>query len=145
MTDEPLPFADGRLTRRQAVAAGGAVTLGLSLAACGAGSSHSSSAATSAAGTPKRGGSLRVAVEGNGLKDIMDAQNDLAKIDQARLVTGWEPLLEYDRDFKLAMTGLAESVEPTASSPTTSASARALSFTTARPSPPTMSFIRSSA
>ena len=52
-----------------------------------------------------------MAVEGNGLKDIMDAQNDLAKIDQARAVTGWEPLLEFDRDFKLSTTGLAESVE----------------------------------
>ena len=82
----------------------------VSLAACGGSSSSSSAGAKTVAGTARRGGSLRVAVEGNGLKDIMDAQNDLAKIDQARLVTGWEPLLEYDRNFKLSNTGLAESV-----------------------------------
>jgi peptide/nickel transport system substrate-binding protein len=98
------------ITRRQALAAGGAALAGLGLAACG-GSSGSKSATTVAQGKIKHGGSLKVGVEGNGLKDIMDAQNDLAKIDQARLVTGWQPLLEYDRNFKLTMTGLAESLE----------------------------------
>ena len=100
---------ENRLTRRQALVSGGAAALGLGLAACG-GTSHSTSKA--AVSGARRGGNLRVAVEGNGLKDIMDAQNDLAKIDQARLVTGWEPLLEYDRNFNLTTTGLAESVEP---------------------------------
>jgi peptide/nickel transport system substrate-binding protein len=104
---------DNWLTRRQALAGAGATALSLGLAACGSGGSSSSSGAKTVAGSgPRRGGHLRVAVEGNGLKDIMDAQNDLAKIDQARLVTGWEPLMEYDRDFKLTTTGLAESVEP---------------------------------
>jgi peptide/nickel transport system substrate-binding protein len=106
-----------RLTRRQALAGAGATAIGLGLAACGSGSSGakttgaSSSGAATTSSAARRGGNLRVAVEGNGLKDIMDAQNDLAKIDQARLVTGWEPLLEYDREFKLTTTGLAESVE----------------------------------
>ena len=104
---------ENKLTRRQALAGAGATALSLGLAACGGSSSASTSTgAKTVSGTPRRGGSLRVAVEGNGLKDIMDAQNDLAKIDQARLVTGWEPLLEYDREFKLTTTGLAESVEP---------------------------------
>ncbi len=111
MSNDHSPFENALITRRQALAAGSATALGLTLAACGGSSASSSSAASTAAGTPKRGGSLKVAVEGNGLKDIMDAQNDLAKIDQARLVTGWEPLLEYDREFKLSMTGLAESLE----------------------------------
>ena len=97
-------------TRRQALLGAGGLALGVGLAACGAGGTQTGSTGPSL-GQAKRGGQLRVAVEGNGLKDIMDAQNDLAKIDQARLVTGWEPLLEFDRQFKLAKSGLAESVE----------------------------------
>lgn len=91
------------ITRREALLGGGALAVTLGLAAC--------SGSSGGAKKPTRGGHLRVAVEGNGAKDIMDAQNDLAKIDQARAVTGWEPLLEFDRDFKLTTTGLAESVE----------------------------------
>jgi peptide/nickel transport system substrate-binding protein len=121
MNSEPsdLPGPDtggGRrgISRREALFGGGALALSLGLAACTGGSSPkaASSPSSSGAGKPKRGGNLSVAVEGNGLKDIMDAQNDLAKIDQARAVTGWEPLLEFDRNFKLSDTGLAESVEP---------------------------------
>lgn len=106
-------FNDERhITRRQALAAGGVALAGLGLAACGgSGSNPSSSSKTVPQGKIKHGGNLNVGVEGNGLKDIMDAQNDLAKIDQARLVTGWQPLLEYDRNYKLTMTGLAESLE----------------------------------
>jgi peptide/nickel transport system substrate-binding protein len=96
-------------TRRQALIGAGGVALAAGLAACG--SSGSTGSVTQMLGKPKRGGQLSVAVEGNGLKDIMDAQNDLAKIDQARLVTGWESLLEFDRDYKLKNTGLAKSVE----------------------------------
>src|SRR5689334_8934989 len=94
--------------RREALLGAGGLAASFALASCtGSGPSNSSSAPVSGpagpstapassgpTGTPKRGGKLTVAVEGNGLKDIMDAQNDLAKIDQARAVTGWEPLLE---------------------------------------------------
>ena len=115
----PADPADERsLSRRGFLAGGGALALSLGLAACtGSGPSSSGStstspgAATSPTAKPKRGGQLSVAVAGNGLKDIMDGQNDLAKIDQARAVTGWEPLLEFDRQFNLTDTGLAESVE----------------------------------
>ncbi len=112
------------ISRRDALLGIGGIAASLALASCtGSGPSSSSSGpatgpapgttpgSSGPSGTPKRGGKLSVAVEGNGLKDIMDAQNDLAKIDQARAVTGWEPLLEFDRDFKLSTTGLAESVE----------------------------------
>ena len=104
---------DRVVSRRQALMGGGALVAGLGLAACTSTSAPKSrsSGSTSVDSAPKRGGRITVAVQGNGLKDIMDAQNDLAKIDQARAVTGWEPLLEFDRDFKLAQTGLAESVE----------------------------------
>lgn len=113
------------VSRRDALFGASTLAATFALASC-TGSGPANSTSTSAAGSnpttapstasgptgaPKRGGNLSVAVEGNGLKDIMDAQNDLAKIDQARAVTGWEPLLEFDRDFKLSDTGLAESVE----------------------------------
>ncbi len=101
------------ITRRQALLGGTAALAGLGLAACGSSSgAHPSTSATAPTGPIKRGGNFKVGVEGNGLKDIMDAQNDLAKIDQARLVAGWQPLLEFNRDFELTDTGLAESVEP---------------------------------
>ncbi len=112
------------VSRRDMLFGAGTLAAGFALAACtGSGPTKSSSAVkgsspasatntTGASGSPRRGGKLTVAVQGNGLKDIMDAQNDLAKIDQARAVTGWEPLLEFDRQFKLTTTGLAESVEP---------------------------------
>jgi peptide/nickel transport system substrate-binding protein len=104
---------NGFISRRQALIGGGSLAVGLSLAACSGSSTSSTSSSTGAAptGKPKRGGKFTVAVEGNGLKDIMDAQNDLAKIDQARMVAGWEPLLEFDRDYQLSHTGLAESLE----------------------------------
>ena len=124
--DGPDRFWPARaITRRGALFGAGGIAASLALASCsGSGPSTTTSSAPGSgsapapapgssgpSGTPKRGGKLSVAVEGNGLKDIMDAQNDLAKIDQARAVTGWEPLLEFDRDFKLSTTGLAESVE----------------------------------
>src|SRR5689334_19362943 len=82
------------VTRRDALVGFGGVAASLALAACtGSGPTNSSSGTApgpapttggaAPSGTPKRGGKLTVAVEGNGLKDIMDAQNDLAKIDQA--------------------------------------------------------------
>ncbi len=104
--------SDRSISRRQALLGGGALAAGLGLAACTGHSTAASSSSAAPKQKARRGGSLTVAVAGNGLKDIMDAQNDLAKIDQARLVTGWEPLLEYDRNFQLTQTGLAESVEP---------------------------------
>jgi peptide/nickel transport system substrate-binding protein len=102
----------GLITRRGALFGAGAVAVGLGLGACSDGSGKATPGDTAAAGKGKRGGNLIVAVAGNGLKDIMDAQNDLAKIDQARMVTGWQPLLEFDRQYQLTSTGLAESVEP---------------------------------
>lgn len=97
-----------KVTRRQALTGAGSAALALGAAAY----VPSGAVAKAMSRGHKRGGNLRVAVEGNGLKDIMDAQNDLCKIDQARLVTGWQPLLEFDRNFALTTTGLAESVEP---------------------------------
>src|SRR5689334_3483600 len=96
------------LTRRRllinaGVFAGGVMLAG-PLAACGG-----TSAATSG-GTPKRGGNFRLGVTGGGSKDIIDGQSIVTKPDQARLVAGFETLLEYDEAYKLQTTGLAQSV-----------------------------------
>src|SRR5437764_12660710 len=101
------------LTRRRllinaGVFAGGVMLAG-PLAACGG-----SSTATSA-GRPKRGGNFRLGVTGGGAGDIIDGQKIVTKPDQARLVAGFETLLEYDKNYKLQTTGLAESVTQEAS------------------------------
>jgi peptide/nickel transport system substrate-binding protein len=83
------------------------------LAACGNGSAPAPSGGdTGAAGTPKKGGDFRLGVTGGGAKDIMDGQNITTKPDQARLVTAFETLLEFDDNYDLQQTGLAESVTP---------------------------------
>ena len=92
--------------------AGGVVAAG-TLAACGSGSGPApSGGGTGAQGTPKKGGNFRLGVTGGGSKDMMDGQNIVTKPDQARLVSAFETLLEFDDNYQLQSTGLAESVEP---------------------------------
>ena len=107
---------DGGLvfTRRSLLAAAGGAALAGPLAACNGSQPTSSSVA--AARTPRRGGSFRLAVTGGSSADLMDAQAIVSKPDQARLMTAFETLLEYDEDFMLRETGLAERV--TQDSPT---------------------------
>jgi peptide/nickel transport system substrate-binding protein len=100
------------LSRRNLLLGAGGVVVASSLAACGGNSpAPSSGTSTGAAGTPKRGGNFRLGVTGGGSKDIFDGQNIVTKPDQARLVSSFETLLEFDDDYKLQTTGLAESVE----------------------------------
>ena len=88
----------------------GAVLLG-GLAACGGGGGTTgASTAPAAAGTPVRGGNFRVGVTGGGAKDLFDGQNIITKPDQARLVSCFESLLTYDKDYKVVPEGLAEEV-----------------------------------
>jgi peptide/nickel transport system substrate-binding protein len=106
----------GTLSRRQllistGVVVGGAMLAG-PLAACG---TTSTTPSPSAGGTPKRGGSFRLGVTGGGSGDIIDGQKIVTKPDQARLAAGFETLLEYDTNYKLQTTGLAESVTQDAS------------------------------
>jgi peptide/nickel transport system substrate-binding protein len=117
--DLPEGFNALSLSRRQLLAAAGGAVLAGTLAACGGGSSSSSSSSSGggASGTPKRGGNFRLGVTGGGSGDIIDGQSIVTKPDQARLVAGWETLLEYDKDYKLQQTGLAQEV--TQDSPTT--------------------------
>ena len=60
------------------------------------------------AAKPKRGGTFRLGVTGGGAKDFIDGQSITTKPDQARLTSGWETLLSYDRNYKLGTDGLAE-------------------------------------
>jgi peptide/nickel transport system substrate-binding protein len=101
------------LSRRNLVMGAGGVVMASSLAACGGGSAPSPAGATdtAAAGSPKKGGDFKLGVTGGGAKDMMDGQNIVTKPDQARLVSSFETLLEFDDQYQLQTTGLAESVE----------------------------------
>jgi peptide/nickel transport system substrate-binding protein len=119
MADNPRDVPEGfnalSLSRRQLLTAAGGAVLAGTLAACGSSGSSSSSAGGSAAGsgaagTPKPGGDFRLGVTGGGSGDIIDGQSIVTKPDQARLVAGWDTLLEYDKDYKLQQTGLAQEV-----------------------------------
>ena len=63
------------------------------------------------AGSPQQGGTLRVGVVGS-TNDLMDGQYIVSRADQARLVSGWESLANYDDDFNISFEhGLAEEIE----------------------------------
>ena len=63
------------------------------------------------AGGAKKGGTLRVGVVGS-TNDLLDGQYIVARADQARMVTTWEPIANYDDDFNIAYThSLAEEIE----------------------------------
>src|SRR5581483_10603723 len=65
-----------------------------------------------AAAAPKRGGTFRVGVAGGSSSDIIDGQDIVTNPDQARLMAGFETLVTFDKNFKLAFDGLAEEVSP---------------------------------
>ena len=99
-------------SRRTLMMGAGGVVMAGGLAACGSGSAPAPAGGTdtASAGTPKKGGTFRLGVTGGGSKDIMDGQNIVTKPDQARLVSAFETLLEFDDNYQLQTTGLAESV-----------------------------------
>ena len=67
--------------------------------------------AVAATAKPKKGGTFRLGVVGS-TNDILDAQTIVAKADQARLVPGFETLLEFDPSFKTEnVYGLADTVD----------------------------------
>src|SRR5262245_37516325 len=105
MSDE----VQGHLTRAdlfRRAAAGSAVILtsgGLAEAAQAAGDVFEAT-------KPKRGGTFRIGVSGGSTKDFIDGQNIVTRPDQARIVTGWETLVTFNSQFKLAFDGLAEEI-----------------------------------
>jgi peptide/nickel transport system substrate-binding protein len=99
-------------SRRSMVMGAGGVAMAATFAACGSDTASTpSDTGTADAGSPKQGGNFRLGVTGGGSKDMMDGQNIVTKPDQARLVSAFETLLEFDDDYQLQTTGLAESVE----------------------------------
>src|SRR5262245_7101065 len=94
------------LLRRAAV--GGAAIL------AGAGFTSLADAAELAA-TPTRGGTFRLGVTGS-VKDYIDGQAAASRADQARIMTAWETLVEFDRNNRVRFTGLAEEVAPQSAS-----------------------------
>ncbi len=136
MTDQHKLWLPGTVGRRQLLVGAGAATV---LVACGSDDSGSSATnattgattgettgattrettaattaettATTAAGAGKKGGTLRVGVVGS-TNDLMDGQYIVARADQARMVTGWESIANYDDDFNIAYNNsLAEEIE----------------------------------
>src|SRR5262245_36743713 len=55
------------------------------------------------AGTPKRGGTFRLGVTGS-VKDYIDGQAAASRADQARIMTAWETLVEFDRNNRVRFT-----------------------------------------
>ena len=107
-SSEPLGPLTSTITRRKllinsGIIVGGAMLAG-PLAACGATTSTGTTSTS-----PRNGGNFRLGVTGGGAKDIIDGQSIVTKPDQARLVAGFETLLEYDESYKL-QPALAESV-----------------------------------
>jgi peptide/nickel transport system substrate-binding protein len=117
----------GALSRRQLILGGSAAAAAFALAACGddddndsggettdgggTGTTVAGSETTTASAGPKRGGILRVGTLG-GANDLIDGQHIVSKADIARIVAGWEPLLNFDPDFQVVNTdALAEEVE----------------------------------
>jgi len=90
-------------------AAGGALIL------TGGGLTSVADAAVQAA-SPKRGGTFRIGVSGGSAKDFIDGQNIVTRPDQARIATAWEQLIEFDPNYQLKLTGLAEEITPTTAS-----------------------------
>ena len=112
-----LPAGIGR---RQLLLGAGTATV---LVACGSddsssgattpttGATTAETTATTVAAAGQKGGTLRVGVVGS-TNDLMDGQYIVARADQARMVTGWEPIANYDDDFNIAFNNsLAEEIE----------------------------------
>jgi peptide/nickel transport system substrate-binding protein len=107
-----------RVTRRQvlrgAAGLGAGAALGSVLVACGSssggGSTASSSPSAAASGTPKKGGSLKVGIEGGSVKETVGPWSLLEGPQIALSFQIYNRLLEYSPDFKLEKV-LADSVE----------------------------------
>ena len=107
---------DRRISRRSLLrtAAVGAAAIGSMplLSACG-GSQETNTGGASQAGTPRRGGSLRVGIVGGGAKDTLDAHVPVSHPDEARVFALYDSLLVRDPGYRIR-PALAESLTPSA-------------------------------
>jgi peptide/nickel transport system substrate-binding protein len=101
----------GNISRRDLVRTSlvGAVTIGAGsiLAACGG----SSTATSTAGGTPKRGGTIRAGLTGGSTSDTLDPMIPLTLPDYARLSQLYNPLAQYGADAQIELV-LAEEISP---------------------------------
>lgn len=113
MTSPETLLSDG-MTRRDILRGGlaGVAVLGAGgvLAACGGGSSTSTSG-TAASGTPKHGGTLRLGLTGGATTDTIDPIEPVNVPDYARLASLYDPLVTYNRNA-LPELQLAEEIRP---------------------------------
>jgi peptide/nickel transport system substrate-binding protein len=115
---EPDSLVSGkRVTRRQvlqgAAGLGAGAALGSMLAACGSSGGETATSASpvsSASGMPKKGGSLKVGIEGGSAKETVGPWSLLEGPQIALSFQIYNRLLEFTPDFKLENV-LAESVE----------------------------------
>ncbi|MEA2621224.1 MAG: peptide/nickel transport system substrate-binding protein [Chloroflexota bacterium] len=123
-SESPLFLIERSLTSRRqflrVVGGSGLLIVGGGfLAACGGGSGSGSTGATTdasstvAAGTPKRGGTLRFGGQGGADTDTLDAHNCLTNTDFARQAQLYDPLIDTDYQGNVRYR-LATSVDPNA-------------------------------
>lgn len=127
MTDKKIIMVpNNSVTRRQLIVGGtAAAAAAATLAACGGGEESGSATTepqslpsitaapdtTAPAGGIKKGGILRMGTLG-GANDLLDGQQIVSKADIARIVTGWEGLLNFDPAYNIVTDdSLAEEVE----------------------------------
>ena len=119
MTDGLQPIRDNadddRISRatflKGALGAAGAVGVGPLLAACGGSSSSASSSSASAAGTPRKGGQLRVAYVGGGTAETINPNTAVTPIDEGRVQSIFDPLWLVNADLTTS-PGLALEFNP---------------------------------
>jgi peptide/nickel transport system substrate-binding protein len=104
-------------TRREALrlAIGGGAALGGAalLAACGGGSASPAAANTAgAAGSPKRGGNLRVGMTGGTSADTLDADAPVTNMDTIRCIALYNGLVKLDLSGRNVVYDLAEEMTP---------------------------------
>jgi peptide/nickel transport system substrate-binding protein len=113
-----LDFLKKPVTRRQVLKGAGIVGAGAAfgpfVAACGGGESSSSASPSASAGTPKAGGTLRVAAGAGAAKENLDIHYPALTIPALDMrFNMYDSLLEFSSDFVLGMA-LAEEVEANA-------------------------------
>ena len=109
MTDGPEPIRedahDDRISRgkflKGAMGAAGGLGLAPLIAACGGsgGSSSSASSTSTGAGTPRKGGQLRVAYVGGGTAETMNPYAAVTPIDEGRVQSLFDPLILVNADL----------------------------------------------
>lgn len=115
--DVGRPEIGGRLvkpfTRREVLKGAAVVSLSMAAApllnACGSGSPAAVS--STAAGTPKQGGTLTVGVAGGSIKDTLDPYISEATIDHSRNLMLYDSLVRWDANYQ-PVNMLAEEITP---------------------------------